>query len=803
MGLLWLWLAAACMVAGAIGERGGASLRSALEALQRRQRGRSHGPLAPLPDYDAVYEYLPQAQPYSDPDYISEVEEDDDIPSPPKYIIKYLDANIRPPEAYTEYKIIKKKMGRSESAKKESAFRERSHHSDNDRLKDLFMDRNDIEVPKEPEEGAENDAEYAMLLSQLWSKYRSNNRNKRAESSPQGVVKLYNEKVVKKRYPDNWGPIAFKRKRSSGPDPVDHPILKEYPGGRKPHGDGMPVDPNYNAYDLTEQDKDDIREEYAIAFQPLEDDTPSPFNDNDLYAFDNEVIEKRFPVTKRSSGSYEYGLKYEKKRSAQDHNKRETSKSFRSSSGTDPRIIKDLSKIFGEVDTDDLIKAPVKRSSDQGQPETYKPPQVTVLSHNETHPHDHAHDMNATVYDVESHEQHGHLHHPGMLAKDADHAHPPEHHDHAADAEKPINVKKKSIDWSDYFGIDKRKNKAFVNDYAQEKLKKQYFNTFNKEVIYPLNSFRQHSKVKRNFVEARPNEETEFQVDSAHAVEVKTEEKRDTSDDDNTKIDNIDKKLKNMEGMIVDDALHYSYIGEELDSKEEQEMKEKLLSKLAAAYSLEKMRKALKEFKQSLQIQKTDAHVDSSPTPTDEAKAKRVAVKKEKANLDLDNDIRHHQSQNEDFEEEQGAGHYLNGKMDKQLFEGYMGGSGRYRIPELPPAVASGTCPVLTKIVQRCREVDLLAGDRGQLFLPLCSLHQICYLCGEAPPTTCDLVFLSEADTACEGDMGCQRAARAALMTLRELHDSLSDELDGECEASPCLSATLKMNLNWQRAIQR
>lgn len=56
------------MVAGAIGERGGASLRSALEALQRRQRGRSHGPLAPLPDYDAVYEYLPQAQPYSGED---------------------------------------------------------------------------------------------------------------------------------------------------------------------------------------------------------------------------------------------------------------------------------------------------------------------------------------------------------------------------------------------------------------------------------------------------------------------------------------------------------------------------------------------------------------------------------------------------------------------------------------------------------------------------------------------------------------------------------------------------------------
>lgn len=158
---------------------------------------------------------------------------------------------------------------------------------------------------------------------------------------------------------------------------------------------------------------------------------------------------------------------------------------------------------------------------------------------------------------------------------------------------------------------------------------------------------------------------------------------------------------------------------------------------------------------------------------------------------------------NNDFEDEQGAGHYLNGKIEEQFSEGYMGGSGRHRNPVLATVAASGACPVLAKIVQRCRGVDLLAGDRGQLFLPLCSLHQICYLCGEAPPTTCDLVFLSEADTTCEGDMSCQRAARSALMALRELHDNLADELDGECEASPCLPATLKLNLGWQRAFQR
>ncbi|KPI95098.1 hypothetical protein RR46_12102 [Papilio xuthus] len=258
-----------------------------------------------------------------------------------------------------------------------------------------------------------------------------------------------------------------------------------------------------------------------------------------------------------------------------------------------------------------------------------------------------------------------------------------------------------------------------------------------------------------------------------------------------------------MEGLIVDEALHYSNVGEKIDSKEEQEMKEKLLSRLAAAYSLEKMRKALKEFKQSLQTQKAINMKLSAGN--DETKTKRVAVKKEKA-ISTTNDVANYLNNDDkidDFQDEQGAGHYLNGKIEEQLSEGYMGGSGRHRMPIMSNVGSTGPCPVLAKIIQRCRGVDLLAGDRGQLFLTHCSLHQICYLCGEAAPTTCDLVFLSEADTTCEGDTNCQRAARSTLMALRELHDNLTDELDGECEASPCLAATLKLNNGWQRALRR
>ncbi|XP_047018924.1 uncharacterized protein LOC124629539 [Helicoverpa zea] len=806
MGLLWLLLAA-CALMCASADRGGSSLRGALEALQRRQRGRMHGPILPQPDYDALYEFVPP-QGYPEPDYAVDVEDIEEEPTP-KYIVKLLDDNERPPETY-EYKLIKKKNTANSAAKKESAFRERSHHSDNDRLRELFMDKNEGEEKKEQEDGPDNDAEYALLLGQLWSKYKYNKEHaNNIESAPQGVVKLYNEKIVKKRYPDNWGPIAFKRKRSSDSD-SDRPILFDY-DGRKPNPE--PVDPNYNAYDVSDDDKDDLREEYAIAFQPLDDDSFADLADDDQYTYD--AVEKRFPVTKRSSGSY--SLNTQKKRFAQNQNKRDTVKSFRSSAGTDPKLIKDLSKIFGDSEIE-IIKNPVKRNTDHEEHEhEVKPPMLTPV-HNLTHEHN-----SSAVHDDDSHEHHGHnIHHPGVSGKEVehvtehghDHSHAHEHehehthdhnhkqdHDHS-DKDKPITVRKKSIDWSDYFGIDKRNNKpvSFVNGLTQDRLRKQYFDTFNKEVIYPLNSFRKHSYVKRNYVETKPNEETEIQIDRAHLA-VQNEEKRSKASDNDSKLDNIDKKLKNMEGLIVDEALHYSNV-EELDSKEEQEMKEKLLSRLAAAYSLEKMRKALKEFKQSLQIQKAKSSAAPSPIPTDESKSKRVAVKKEKVEI-MSNDIPGFEKgdeRNSDFEDEQGAGHYLNGKIEEQFSEGYMGGSGRHRIPVMATVGASGACPVLAKIVQRCRGVDMLAGDRGQLFLPLCSLHQICYLCGEAPPTTCDLVFLSEADTTCEGDMGCQRAARSALMALRELHDNLADELDGECEASPCLPATLKLNLGWQRA---
>lgn len=619
-------------------------------------------------------------------DYGEDVEEMDEEPAP-KYVVKLL-GNERPSEAY-EYKIIKKNsVFNGPTIKQESNFRERTQHTDNDRLRNLFMDRNEGEENNNAlENKEENDAEYALLLGELWSKYKNNKVHaNNADNAPQGVVKLYKEKIVKKRYPNNWGPIAFKRKRSSDSD-LERSILTDTETIKNPLENMNPIDPNIS-YDGPEDDKEDMREEYAISFQPLDDDSLSDLADEDQYAY--EAIEKRFPVTKRSSSPYNFNS--QKKRFAPNQGKHDNSKSFRSSAGTDPKIINDLSKIFGN--TDQIIKSPVKRSSEyvEGNHES-KPPTLIMESHNHTHDH-----SNVSHHNDHSHEEHSHNMHPPVISNKehehihnhddhADHDHSDEHehthdhvhHDHDDESEKPIKIKKKSIDWSDYFGIDKRQQKtvSFVNNLNEDRLKKQYFDTFNKEVIYPLNSFRKHNFVKRNFEQPKTNTESDIQTNQVQPRI--RDEKRSPGSDNESKLDNIDKKLRNMEGLIVDEALHYSNIGEELDSKEEQEMKEKLLSRLAAAYSLEKMRKALKDFKQSLQLPKPSQSIHSTPGQA-EAKDKRVAVKKEK--VILSNEIpSHNNEKNEDFEDEQGAGHYLNGKIEEQLSEGYMGGSGRHRIP--------------------------------------------------------------------------------------------------------------------------
>lgn len=79
---------------------------------------------------------------------------------------------------------------------------------------------------------------------------------------------------------------------------------------------------------------------------------------------------------------------------------------------------------------------------------------------------------------------------------------------------------------------------------------------------------------------------------------LKSENDRDESNKKD-RLQQMDSRLKNIKDLIVEEALNS-------DGEDIQEIKEKMMSRLAAAYSLEKMRRALKEFRDNVIIQRED-----------------------------------------------------------------------------------------------------------------------------------------------------------------------------------------------------
>lgn len=87
---------------------------------------------------------------------------------------------------------------------------------------------------------------------------------------------------------------------------------------------------------------------------------------------------------------------------------------------------------------------------------------------------------------------------------------------------------------------------------------------------------------------------------------------------------------------------------------------------------------------------------------------KKKRTKKKKRNGEDDED------ENEDLAQELGGGNF------EPMHEGLMG---RGKLLGLEQ------CPILDAMERRCRGVDILSGDIHQELLPICGVHQLCYLC--------------------------------------------------------------------------
>ncbi|XP_067633025.1 neurofilament medium polypeptide [Eurosta solidaginis] len=329
---------------------------------------------------------------------------------------------------------------------------------------------------------------------------------------------------------------------------------------------------------------------------------------------------------------------------------------------------------------------------------------------------------------------------------------------------------KKSIDWSTYFGLDRKKKSVKRENGSGIEVKKRSASDDNAD-----------------------NTEQE-------------KKKRDLSPE---KIDNMDRKLQSIEDFIIDETIKYTGAHEGMANPDEiRRLKDHVLSRLATAYSLEKMRRALDKLRQSVE---TENHLLRNVIePEDHSEnelEKRLSVKKEQATDELENIVlqtdrdktkeihsnsmmststtdtsnksddsmgdgnedsdamkKHKKKRNgylrypdlpnefTDTDEDIGPGHY------ESLNDAYLGNKNYI--------IGSNQCPLIESMAERCRGVDLLSGDINQELLPICGIHQICYLCGTSQ-VACDYQYLAEADSICGNNNDCQAAARSILMVLR------------------------------------
>ncbi|KAF7267099.1 hypothetical protein GWI33_019596 [Rhynchophorus ferrugineus] len=316
---------------------------------------------------------------------------------------------------------------------------------------------------------------------------------------------------------------------------------------------------------------------------------------------------------------------------------------------------------------------------------------------------------------------------------------------------KPLQIKKKSIDWSDYFGLDRRK-KSENNGLDKEWLLERYnkavaVSTKKRNAELPLQSFRNHDSP------------TTTDKDESH----KSEEQ---------KINEMDAKLEKLEDEIVEDALKYTGAHQDdVDSKEVQQIKDNIISRLAQAYNIEKMRSALEEYK--IEIEKARKEVEKnkgSDRLFDDyiLEEKRLSVPRKEAidtsreTAEGDNNIKCTSS--EDCHEQ-------NYRTPSDIIDNHFANLDQ--------------CPAIQRA---CNDVASIIGHYGHVFEAACNIHQMCLLCSNnswfSPTRQCNILFLSKAYELCLGKEECKKEARRSVRYLLDINKSLQAQsaLNDECE---------------------
>lgn len=116
------------------------------------------------------------------------------------------------------------------------------------------------------------------------------------------------------------------------------------------------------------------------------------------------------------------------------------------------------------------------------------------------------------------------------------------------------------------------------------------------------------------------------------------EQKKKKRDIDPEKLESMDKKLQSIEDFIIDETIKYTGAHEGIKNQDEiRKLKEHVLSRLATAYSLEKMRRALDKLRQSVDAENhllrnvIEPESEENSLDSQWPNKKRFSVKKQQA----------------------------------------------------------------------------------------------------------------------------------------------------------------------------
>lgn len=292
--------------------------------------------------------------------------------------------------------------------------------------------------------------------------------------------------------------------------------------------------------------------------------------------------------------------------------------------GTSLKVSKDLQALFG-APTEDKKK---KRST--AVPEDSPHPEKKEVHH--VHDHDEEEEEDEQEHeDQHEHEEEGH-----------EHEHEPEHeHDDSdEDVDEEERKKKRSV-------LDEEKTKK--KRAATPTAVKSSPEVVKEDQIIPgdLSDFKKKKDVRwekyfgydRRKKRDWANGKYKSMIRQPLPTTGEEDEKRKKKQVDPEKINSMDDKLKNIEDLIIEETVKYTGAHEGVSNPEEvQKLKDHVISRLATAYSLEKMRRALDRLHENVDSERHLMHNEIEPSDNEEdddedkkKKKKRIPVKKDQS----------------------------------------------------------------------------------------------------------------------------------------------------------------------------